>query len=743
MSIKNKLIALSSVVLIGFLTLFALEEYSISQMHKLGMAETLTEKLKVNQLELRKNEKDFLARKDLKYEKKLFEVYEKMQKDVDSLTTILKETGLETKHNKEFISIVKEYKDIFSKLANTQKTIGLTPKDGLYGSLRNSVHKVQEIAKNANDYKLLALVYELRKEEKDFMLRFDSKYIDRFTKKLDKLVETTINEEIIPYLKAYKKDFLALAENESIKGLSEKEGFLGELRETIYKTEASIENMEKLLQEELEEKESFIDLLSIILTASIMLVIMSILYFIGKSIITALKEFEEGLIGFFKYLNNEISEVKLLNDSGKDEIANMSKIINFNITKTKNALEEDRVLIADTTQIALKIKEGYLNNKITATTHNKSLNELKNVINEMLQNLSNNINNILEVLTSYANHDYRPKVETSNVKGEIFTLCENTNKLGSVVTTLLQENKRIGIDLKDSASKLLIDMQKLSQGSNSTAASLEETAAALEEITSTIINNNVSIEEMTKLANEVTKDVKVGENEAINTTKAMDEINEQVSAINDAITVIDQIAFQTNILSLNAAVEAATAGEAGRGFAVVAQEVRNLASRSAEAAKEIKALVETATLKANQGKEISDIMITGYSKLNTNIGSTLRIIGDVANASKEQQAGIEQINDAITQLDQQTQRNASIAVETKTIAEDTNDIAIRIVNEVDKKEFDKKHEIINTIKQEPKRQTTQEVLKKTSKPIEPKKEIKKNNIIKDTTSSSDDEWESF
>ncbi|MFY9074423.1 methyl-accepting chemotaxis protein [Malaciobacter mytili] len=665
-----------------------------------------------------------------------------MQKDIDSLTTILEETGIETKHNKEFSSIVKEYKDIFSKLANTQKTIGLTPKDGLYGSLRDSVHKVQEIAKNANDYKLLALVYELRKEEKDFMLRFDKKYIDRFIKKLDKLIETTTNEEIVPYLKAYKKDFLALTENEVIKGLNEKEGLLGQLRETIYKTEASIENMEKLLQEELEQKESFINTLAIFLTVSIVFIIMSILFFIGKSIIKALKEFEEGLIGFFKYLNNETNEVKLLKDSGKDEIANMSKIINLNITKTKTALEEDRILIENTTQVALKIKEGYLNNKITATTHNRSLNELKNVINEMLQNLSANISNILEVLTSYTNHDYRPKVETSNIKGEILNLCENTNKLGSAVTTLLQENKKIGIDLKNSASKLLTDMEKLSQGSNSTAASLEETAAALEEITSTIINNNVSIQEMTKLANEVTKDVKVGENEALNTTKAMDEINEQVSAINDAITVIDQIAFQTNILSLNAAVEAATAGEAGRGFAVVAQEVRNLASRSAEAAKEIKSLVETATLKANQGKEISDIMINGYSKLNTNISSTLRIIGDVANASKEQQSGIEQINDAITQLDQQTQRNASIAVETKSIAEDTNNIAINIVNEVDKKEFDKKHEILDTLKHVEKKQTSQEVLKKISKPLEIKKEIKKPQI-KDTTSSSDDEWESF
>ena len=122
----------------------------------------------------------------------------------------------------------------------------------------------------------------------------------------------------------------------------------------------------------------------------------------------------------------------------------------------------------------------------------------------------------------------------------------------------------------------------------------------------------------------------------------MDEINNQVHLINDSILVIDQIAFQTNILSLNAAVEAATAGEAGKGFAVVAAEVRNLASRSAEAAKEIKAIVENATSKANQGKDIANNMIDGYKQLNQNISQTINLISDIEMSSKEQLSGIEQ-----------------------------------------------------------------------------------------------------
>jgi methyl-accepting chemotaxis protein len=173
----------------------------------------------------------------------------------------------------------------------------------------------------------------------------------------------------------------------------------------------------------------------------------------------------------------------------------------------------------------------------------------------------------------------------------------------------------------------------------------------------------------------------------------MDEINVQVNLITDAISIIDQIAFQTNILSLNAAVEAATAGEAGRGFAVVAAEVRNLASRSAEAAKEIKTIVENATKKANDGKDIANHMIDGYKELNQNINQTINLISDIQNASKEQLLGIEQINDAVNQLDQQTQQNAAVASQTHDVAVITDQIAKLVVSSANEKEFVGKNEV--------------------------------------------------
>ncbi len=198
---------------------------------------------------------------------------------------------------------------------------------------------------------------------------------------------------------------------------------------------------------------------------------------------------------------------------------------------------------------------------------------------------------------------------------------------------------------------------------------------------------------MAAYSNSVTKSALDGEKLANQTTIAMDDINTQVNTINEAISVIDQIAFQTNILSLNAAVEAATAGEAGKGFAVVAQEVRNLANRSAEAAHEIKVIVKNATDKANQGKEIAAYMINGYKELNENISLTINLISNIESSSKEQLLGIEQINSAVNQLDQQTQQNAQIASQTHDVAVITDKIAKLVVSNANAKEFIGKNEV--------------------------------------------------
>jgi methyl-accepting chemotaxis protein len=312
---------------------------------------------------------------------------------------------------------------------------------------------------------------------------------------------------------------------------------------------------------------------------------------------------------------------------------------------------------------------------------------LKNTLNKMLNILEHNMLNVKETLDEYINGDFRNRViRDKNLKEEMLAVMTRINGLGDALSQSAKTNLSNGQTLEKNSFNLTNSMENLANKANDQAASLEETAA-VEEITSITRSNASNASKMSELGQTVKLSVSKGQEHAANTASAMEEINQKVSAINEAINIIDQIAFQTNILSLNAAVESATAGEAGKGFAVVAQEVRNLASRSAEAAREIKDLVEDANDKAIEGKKISDGMITDYQELNKHISETIHIIEDVSSASKEQMNGIEQINDAVAKLDSVTQENASEANKIKNISSEVSNMANDLVEDAKNKKF--------------------------------------------------------
>ena len=412
---------------------------------------------------------------------------------------------------------------------------------------------------------------------------------------------------------------------------------------------------------------------------------------IAFTILIDVDSVKKGVENFFAFINFEKDDIELINVKSNDELGMMSKIINKNIEDTKMNIQKDRALIADTIRVTNEINKGHLNCKIELDSNNPSLNELKNIINEMLGTLNSNISNILNVLTSYSKLDFRSNLAPNNLEGIIKELEKDVNILGDVITQTLMENKKTGIILSNNANTLTQNMQGIASAANSQAASLEETAASLEEITANITNNTQTAIKMAGYGNKVKESITLGQDLANKTALSMEDINSQTSAISEAITIIDQIAFQTNILSLNAAVEAATAGEAGRGFAVVAGEVRTLASRSAEAAKQIKDLVQNAQKKTQEGKDIASDMIEGYSELNKNISTTLELIENVTMANKEQSIGMIQINDAVNNLDQITQQNAQNASSANEIAQKTLEISNTIIAQADAKEFNGKN----------------------------------------------------
>ena len=411
-----------------------------------------------------------------------------------------------------------------------------------------------------------------------------------------------------------------------------------------------------------------------------------IAFIVSKTITASLSSIQSGLTSFFSFLNRETSKAELINLDSKDEFGQMATVINNNISAIEKGLVADASAVANAVEVANKIKAGYLNEQITVTPNNPQLAELRNVLNEMLQTLANKVthdlNELEQVFQAYVASDFTARIK--NPKGQVDII---TNSLGNEISTMLTASLTNGIELQGEAGTLKQAVETLSTASNQQAASLEETAAAMEEMTSNVQNNVQKSNEMATMANQTDSAAKDGAELAKRTSTAMTEIQTATNSINDAVAIIENIAFQTNILSLNAAVEAATAGDAGKGFAVVAQEVRNLANRSADAAKEIKTMAALAANKSNEGMNIATELTRGFEVIADKIAQTAIMVQDVSNANREQMQGIGQINTAVTQLDQMTQENAKVAAQADSIANATIQKAEAMVKDALSKEF--------------------------------------------------------
>ena len=717
-TIKTKLIAsfVSIAVLIlilSILSISSIKEISngFTNYRSMTNDSTMAERIQANMFMIRMSVKDYLSTSDKKYIQEFDTNFEQTSSFVKKAKVDIKKESSKKLFNTISGDLVL-YKDNFHQVIDLMDKIDLivTTNLNINGEqIEQSLTKVMDdaeinyeleislsIAQNIRTL-LLAQLYTskyLASNDMKYSKRIDDEFLTlkgkieqyhktAYAKEIDKAIvlidkyQAGVNEiiKIIDERNIMIKDGLHVMES-NIAKLSE------EVKKSIKKEQDTIGPMVAELNSNVQNVVMIIA--SIIL---VLVILMSIL--IPRNISSLIDKFQFGLINFFKYLNKETDEAQLIGINSKDEIGVMSKIVDENIEKSKILIEEDLALINEVKLVVEDIKNGNLNQQIKLSTNNKSLEELKVIINEMIEVIASevceDINHLKSSLANYQNLDFRHRIENSKGKTAL-----GLNALADIINDMLLTNQDNGKVLVDTSKTLLKNVDDLNRNSTVTAASLEETAAAVEQITGNIRNNTNNIQQISIFASEVTASANEGEILANKTNKAMDEINSEINDINEAISIIDQIAFQTNILSLNAAVEAATAGEAGKGFSVVAQEVRNLASRSAEAAKEIKTLVERANVKANEGKTIANSMIDGYIGLNESITKSDELIKDVSTASKEQLLGIEQINDAINSLDQQTQDNVKIASKSNDIAQQTANLADAIVADVNTKEFNGK-----------------------------------------------------
>lgn len=314
-----------------------------------------------------------------------------------------------------------------------------------------------------------------------------------------------------------------------------------------------------------------------------------------------------------------------------------------------------------TRQITLDDKVGFFKN-------------LSSGLNGLMTTIEVAVNDIVRVLGAMSKGDLTERI-TRDYQGAFGQLKLDANTTVDKLTEVIGNIRGSASTIASSANEIAQGNADLSQRTEEQASSLEETASSMEEMTSTVKQSADNADQASGMAVEAQSKAQSGGEVVSRAVEAMAEINTASKRISDIIGVIDEIAFQTNLLALNAAVEAARAGEQGRGFAVVAGEVRNLAQRSAAAAKEIKDLIRDSVNKVNDGSQLVNESGETLKEIVAAVEKVTGMIRDISEAAREQTSGIEQVNTAVMQMDEMTQQNAALVEEASAAGEAMTDQA--------------------------------------------------------------------
>ncbi len=614
MLIKHKLIANTTILVLAMTLMLLLLNYASSSLqHDMNMAKDIGN-IKASILELRKEEKDFIARKTMKYPEQFNNKISVTKQQINVLETSFSEVGLTMPALASMGNILSEYQALFNKVVSLQKKIGLNAKSGLNGELRAAVHNVEELIGN-NNYRLRSEMLQLRRNEKDFMLRLSDEYVDKLKSNVSKLLlnvqssdfSETKKQKVNNLINDYQRAFLNLVTAQKTLGYSEKKGLMGEMRKVVHQVDDELLKLLSNSEVGIQEDVSFVNTLAYGLFAVVLVVALVSAWLVGKSILGRINNLQQ-IMNKIANSNDLTTEVDV---SGGDELAEMADVFNHMLTNFRSLIVQV----------------------------NNSVHTLNTATGSLVENIYN------------ANEG----VETQ---------MQQTDLVATAVTEMVATVDEIATNTQEAAHKAELTNSNAEKGK---------------------VGVDQTINQIGQLSNKL-----------LDSENVVKELEKESITIASVLDVIRGIAEQTNLLALNAAIEAARAGEQGRGFAVVADEVRTLASRTQDSTQEIETIIgllqkrtqEIVSLMAqcrSQGEESAEQASSAGAMLDE-ITHDVALIMDmnsmIATAIQEQSAVASEVNQHVVMIRDVTEQSGESAKKNEHMSEELSQQAQVLTTEV-------------------------------------------------------------